>query len=144
MASTSVPPGDRVKDIGERIREIRESQRMTQDELAAAAALSKSFISDVERGKRSISTANLLRISRALRTNIEYLATGSRPEGMLYPTELQIVALELNLTFAQARDLLNHHRNSVTAGGQRQQNFDVDYWKDLHAGFRDRWTLQDD
>lgn len=40
--------------FGQRIREIRHNQRISQEELAFRCNLSKNYISDVERGKRNI------------------------------------------------------------------------------------------
>ena len=61
---------------GDRIREIREGQRMTQDKLASLAGLSKGFLSDVENNKRNISSQNLLKIANVLGASVDYLLRG--------------------------------------------------------------------
>ena len=55
---------------------MRESKGLTQDQLAAAAGISKSFVSEVENGKRNVSAQNLLRIANAMDASGEYLLRG--------------------------------------------------------------------
>jgi transcriptional regulator with XRE-family HTH domain len=52
--------------IGERIRNLRLSSNLTQEELAERADLAKSFISQLERDQVSIEVGNLLEILRVL------------------------------------------------------------------------------
>jgi len=61
---------------GDRIKEVRESLHITQEELAAKTGLSKGFISDTENSKRGISAENLLKIANALGASLDYLAKG--------------------------------------------------------------------
>jgi transcriptional regulator with XRE-family HTH domain len=60
---TQTPP--RV-DVGERLRTIRQLRRRTLKEVADRAGLSESFLSQVERGRTSVSIASLQRIAGAL------------------------------------------------------------------------------
>lgn len=56
--------------IGERIRNLRQSSNLTQEELAERANLTKGFISQVERDLTSISLDSLIQILDALDENI--------------------------------------------------------------------------
>ncbi len=60
-------------DLGGRIRTRRLARRATLRELAAQAAVTESFLSQVERGVASPSIASVQRIARALDTNIAEL-----------------------------------------------------------------------
>jgi transcriptional regulator with XRE-family HTH domain len=60
---TQTPP--RV-DVGERLRTIRQLRRRTLKEVAEQAGLSESFLSQVERGRTSVSISSLQRIASAL------------------------------------------------------------------------------
>lgn len=62
---------------GDRIREIREAKRLTQDQLAERTGISKGFLSDVENGKRNVSSEYLLRIANALNASVDYLLRGT-------------------------------------------------------------------
>jgi transcriptional regulator with XRE-family HTH domain len=56
--------------IGERIRNLRQSSNLTQEELADRANLTKGFISQIERDLTSISLDSLAQILEALDENI--------------------------------------------------------------------------
>src|SRR3990170_4752309 len=56
--------------IGERIRNLRQSSNLTQEELADRAGLTKGFISQIERDLTSISLDSLAQILKALDENI--------------------------------------------------------------------------
>ncbi len=66
--------------VGERIKARRLELGWTQDQLAQKAGISKSFLSDLENGKRSVGAENLLDIARALGVSIDYLMTGEASE----------------------------------------------------------------
>lgn len=115
--------------VGARIRARREELGWTQEELARKASISKSFLSDVENGKRSVGADKLLDISRALSRSLDFLMTGKDAEsGESLPTEVQIpkslakFAADEGLSFRQALALLEMqnqiiaHRSSVKKG----------------------------
>ncbi|MBX5496922.1 MAG: helix-turn-helix domain-containing protein, partial [Bryobacteraceae bacterium] len=106
-------------DVGKRIREVRRSRGMTQDQLAAATGLSKSFISEVENDSRNVSSKNLLNIANALGASVEYLLRGVSPAApqpeiaVTIPPQLAEAARRLNLSFAETVDLLQTQQSVV-------------------------------
>ena len=54
------------KVVGLRIREIRESRKMTQEKFSNLVEASRTYIAEVETGKRNISVDTLYRIVSAL------------------------------------------------------------------------------
>jgi transcriptional regulator with XRE-family HTH domain len=57
----------RVKQrFGARLRELREASDMTQEDVAFAAGLDRSYLSGIERGKKNLSLVNIHRIAGAL------------------------------------------------------------------------------
>jgi transcriptional regulator with XRE-family HTH domain len=54
------------KHFGERVREIRKRKHLSQEALALACDLDRSYIGGVERGERNISLINIYRISQGL------------------------------------------------------------------------------
>jgi transcriptional regulator with XRE-family HTH domain len=60
-------------DLGPRLRALRRSKRLTLRELADRAAITESFLSQVERGVASPSIATVQRIARALGLSIAEL-----------------------------------------------------------------------
>lgn len=55
-----------LKNLGDRIRTIRQGKGLSQEELAFKAGLDRTYVGSVERGERNISVLNLERIMRAL------------------------------------------------------------------------------
>ena len=56
--------------IGKRIREIRESTGMTQDQAALEIGFSRSYYGEVERGVRNISSLNLVKIAKNFKVEV--------------------------------------------------------------------------
>jgi ribosome-binding protein aMBF1 (putative translation factor) len=54
------------KQFGERVRELRKHKGLSQEALALACALDRTYIGSVERGERNISLINIHRIAEAL------------------------------------------------------------------------------
>lgn len=52
--------------FGARVRALREEQGMSQEALAYAAGLDRSYMGGVERGERNVSLDNIYRIAEAL------------------------------------------------------------------------------
>lgn len=59
---------DRVKKrFGARLRHLRKARDMTQEDVAFAADLDRSYLSGIERGKKNLSLVNIHRIADALK-----------------------------------------------------------------------------
>lgn len=56
--------------VGNRIKELRKRNNLTQEELALLCGLDRTYINSVENGKRNISIVNLEKISIALNTRL--------------------------------------------------------------------------
>jgi transcriptional regulator with XRE-family HTH domain len=71
-----------VKDIrnvfGQRVRELRSRSGMSQESLAHRAELTRSYITEIERGARNISILNIEKIAAALTVSIEYIFSDER------------------------------------------------------------------
>jgi transcriptional regulator with XRE-family HTH domain len=79
VAAESAADGAGV-DVGERLRSIRLLRRRTLKEVAAAAGVSESFVSQLERGRSSASVATLQRLANALGIEVSDLfATDGLP-----------------------------------------------------------------
>jgi transcriptional regulator with XRE-family HTH domain len=56
--------------IGKRISELRRKKNLSQEDLANLASIDRSYMSSIERGKRSISLAISLKLCSALNISI--------------------------------------------------------------------------
>jgi transcriptional regulator with XRE-family HTH domain len=103
--------------VGERIKARRLELEWTQDQLAQKAGISKSFLSDLENGKRSVGAENLLDIARALGVSIDFLMTGQVSEKPVtevpIPATLARFAAEEGLSFRQTLVLLDMQKQIV-------------------------------
>ena len=132
-----------METVGERIRIVRESKGLTQDQLATAAGISKSFVSEVENGKRNVSAQNLLRIANAMEASVEYLLRGvslaaeEEPAAVTVPPELAAAAERLGLSFSATLDLLQTQRSVVARRGSGpSKDLTVENWIDLHNAIK--------
>ena len=65
------------KDFGQRVRDLRRKQDLTQEELAEKIDLSASFLGHIERGSRIASLETLVALCNALQTSPHYLLAAS-------------------------------------------------------------------
>lgn len=56
--------------VGKRIKELRTKLGLSQEALADIAALDRTYITSVERGKRNISIINIEKIANALEISL--------------------------------------------------------------------------
>jgi len=61
------------KEVGFRIREVRQERGLSQEKLAALADLHRAYIGQIERGEKNIGLKNLEKIAKALVVNIKDL-----------------------------------------------------------------------
>ena len=112
--------------VGERIRGRRAELGWTQDQLAQKAGLSKSFLSDLENGKRSVGANNLLDIARALGVSLDFLMTGTASQDQKsevpIPASLARFAAEEGLTFRQTLVLLEMQQQIVAHRSVRKKD----------------------
>ena len=73
--------------IGERIRELRNQNGLTQEELADRTELTKGFISQLERGLSSASVATLSDIVTCLGTNLSEFFREEQTPQIVYKEE---------------------------------------------------------
>lgn len=64
-------------DIGERLRGIRESMKMTREEFSEKIDITDSFLGQIERGERALSVKTLRKVVRYTGISADYLLFGS-------------------------------------------------------------------
>ncbi len=79
--------------VGSRIRALRHSQGMTQEDLAAACDVSRSAVAQWETDRAGQLSGNITRIADALATTVEYLLQGERPQSDVTGDELALLRL---------------------------------------------------
>jgi len=62
-----------IRVVAETVRRARKAAGLSQEDLALEAGLDRTYISQVERGKRNVTIVVLARIARALKTTPDRL-----------------------------------------------------------------------
>ncbi len=62
-----------LRQFGERLRQLRTTRQLTQEEMAAKAGFSRSYYNEIETGKRNISLLNLHKLAQCLEISISEL-----------------------------------------------------------------------
>jgi len=65
------------EQMGERIRELRKSHNMSAEELSEKLDMSGSFIGLLERGARTASLSNVVKMSEIFNVSLDYLVLGN-------------------------------------------------------------------
>lgn len=102
-------------EVGLRVRQRRRAQDFTQERLAEAAQVSKSFISEIEAGQTAASGLVYLRLAEALDANVQWLLTGEEAD----EPEAQPLALHpLVSALAENRQWSHKHAMDISAALQ--------------------------
>lgn len=56
--------------LGQRIRDLRKAKGFSQEAFAAEVGLDRTYMGSVERGERNVAAINLIRIAKALKTEV--------------------------------------------------------------------------
>lgn len=67
------------KEIGRRVRDMREYYGFTREKLAEFADISVQFLASIETGQKGMTAHTLYKISKSLNVSTDYLVTGKTP-----------------------------------------------------------------
>lgn len=73
MDILQIDMAEKMREIGERIKELRKKKHWTQDELAHLLEVAPSSVGSYERGSRQPSIENLIRMSKYFNVSLDYL-----------------------------------------------------------------------
>lgn len=67
------------KEVGERIRALRQARGTTQVDLAEALGITQSNLSAIERGARGLTVHQVVKLARALRVTTDAILSPAKP-----------------------------------------------------------------
>lgn len=70
---------NRLKEVGERIRQARKTAGINQEKLAELLDISTSYVSDIENGKTNIGLEIFMRITEVLQVSADWLLMTDTP-----------------------------------------------------------------
>ncbi len=130
--------------VGQRLQNVRANKKLTLDQLAKRAGISKSFLWEVEHDNSGISGEKLLRVANALGASLDFLLKGERapenyqaPSVIEIPGELSDMAEDLGLTYKQTLAVLEIEssiiaRRSTKSHHQKSKGD----WQKLYLGVK--------
>ncbi len=107
--------------IGGRLRQQRKLLRLTLDQVAGAAGLTKGFLSDIERDRTSPSMASLLRLCKVLGLSVSTLFE-IRNSNIVRLNE------RVRINFGATESMVDYQ---ITPGGIRRL---LSLWSNIHPG----------
>jgi transcriptional regulator with XRE-family HTH domain len=129
--------------LGERLSHARNQRGLTLDQLAQKAAISKSFLWEVEHDRSNISGEKLLRVANVLGASLDFLLRGEpapadyQPPTVEMPRALEELAEELSLTYWQTRTLLDLHNTILyRRSAQPSSPMEKEDWRKLYEGVK--------
>lgn len=111
-------------DIGQRIRNVRESLGKTREQIAEAAGISAQFLFYIETGRKSMSAKTIVNLARALNVSTDYLLLGDRPDSEA-ATAISAVAKMVPLTVRIAKSLEGLSTEKLKLAEKFLQDFSV-------------------
>lgn len=131
-----------MSSVGERIKQRRLELGWTQDQLCTKADLSKSFLSELENGKRSVSAENLLGIARAMNVSLDFLMTGEASQEqaneVAIPSSLAAFAGEEGLSLRQTLMLLDMHKQILAhRSAKKKEGLEAVDWQKFYEGVKE-------
>ena len=128
--------------VGERIKQRRLEIGWTQDQLCVKAGLSKSFLSELENGKRSVSASNLLDIARTLNVSLDFLmtgkASGEQQTEVSIPLSLAKFAADAGLSMRQTLMLLDMQKQIVAHRSvKKKDGLEAVDWQKFYEGVKE-------
>lgn len=128
--------------VGDRIRQRRHEIGWSQDMLAQQAGISKSFLSDLENGKRSVSANTLLDIARVLGLSLDYLMLGtdtkSPSKEIHISASLSAFAKEADISYSQTLLLLDMQRQIIAhRSTTKNRSLEEVDWRKFYESVKD-------
>ena len=65
-------------EVGQRIFETRKNKKYTREQLSELAEISVQFLSDIEKGKKTMTVTTLRRVATALNVTTDYIVNGTK------------------------------------------------------------------
>lgn len=91
-------------DIGERLRGVRESMKMTREEFSEQIDITDSFLGQIERGERALSVKTLRKVVKYTGVSADYLLFGTNTNN----GTIQKINNILNVNSEMTSDFIYH------------------------------------
>lgn len=100
-------------EVGYRIRSIRESLNMSRDCFSELCNISESFLSDVERGNKGITSKTIIKICEKTNVSADYLLFGNTQQDSNVSVLLELFSKLDNRYVFHATNMLKEYLQAV-------------------------------
>jgi transcriptional regulator with XRE-family HTH domain len=130
-------------EVGRRIKQLRQSQTLTVQDLAKRSSVSAGYLSEIERGLSAVSVDKLMQIAEGLGVGVDTLL-GEAPEGVpgqnvvQIPAALSLAAEQLNLSHRATLALLQGQRSLMARRSRSDHGeWGVEEWLRFYEQVKD-------
>ena len=95
-----------LKEIGERIRQVRKEKGISQAELAEMVHISTPYLSDIEHGKKNYSVSILIALIESLQVSADWLLRADVPSTSGIQS-IELASIFSDCTLAEKESLLH-------------------------------------
>ena len=106
--------------MGYKIKEIREAQKMTQEELAERADMTTQTISTAETGRKALRPHNIVKLCRTLEISADYLLFGEISGGDTLPLSAKFSQLTPD-QYHYLGDIINSFIAAVNTNKEKER-----------------------
>lgn len=90
--------------VGQNIKKIRKERRETQQKFAESLGISRTYLSDIENDRTSLSNKNLNKIAKKLNVSLDYLNSGNKMLSDLSDEELKEQKFKLSKLISESKN----------------------------------------
>ncbi len=121
-----------LRQVGERIREIRSLQQVSQEEFAARCGLDRTYISGIERGIRNVSFKNLYSIATNLGVPLHRLFGGIETNCTVDPDEQEVYLVNQAFTINPGFEVnATHVTSAALSTATELENFPFSLFRNI-------------
>lgn len=112
--------------LGNRVCELRQNMKLTQDNFADLCGITRPTISNIENARTHASSDNLSRIAQVCGVSVDFLQYGSSCDNMSYeslsPSDIEYIRCFLKLNQTQKDNMMNMMKTFYPMACRNQNN----------------------
>ena len=113
--------------LGEKIKKLRKSQNMTQNDLSAVLGYSESYISYIEKGQRQLSVSDLNKLANFFSVNMDYFVPKAKTAHSHANTDKRLEEFDIREVLPFTLDYARKHPHEMESTIADRINVEVNY-----------------
>jgi len=113
--------------LGEKIKKLRKSQNMTQNDLSAVLGYSESYISYIEKGQRQLSVSDLNKLANFFSVNMDYFVPKAKTAHSHANTDKRLEEFDIREVLPFTLGYARRHPHEMESTIADRINVEVNY-----------------